>query len=338
MEKNEYQAELFKNRLQKKFKHLSKWAKRENIFAYRLYDKDIPEVPVSADIYYTENDKIPYVVLSLYKRPYEKDYEEEALWLSCIREKIKEVINVTDKNIISKIRKKQKGKAQYQKLDTKQKKLIVKEGSGLFYVNLEDYLDTGLFLDHRSARINIFKTAENKKVLNLFSYTGAFSVHALLGKAQSVTSVDLSNTYLNWAKENFVLNNIYNPEQNELIKSDVIEFLEKSIIEKQKWDIVICDPPTFSNSKSASLFDVNKDWLKLNLLCLQVLKEQGILFFSSNSLRLKFDSDMLIKIYHNMFREGIDIKDVTKQSIPEDFRNKKIHKMWKIYKSGKDKI
>ena len=202
----------------------------------------------------------------------------------------------------------------------------VKEGECFFYVNVEDYLDSGLFLDHRPARSMVFKEAKNKKVLNLFSYTGSFSAHAAKGGAASVDSVDLSNTYLNWAKENLKLNKLFDEETTRLIKSDVIVFLKKAIEEQKKWDLIICDPPTFSNSKSADIFDVNKDWLNLCLLCLKVLAKNGRLYFSTNSQKIKFDEAELI----NSSEQKIRVKDITKASIPEDFRNQKIHKMWMI--------
>ncbi|MGF7107508.1 class I SAM-dependent methyltransferase [Treponema pedis] len=337
MGKDEYQAELFKNRIKKRFKHLSKWAKREGVFAYRLYDKDIPEVPVALDIYFSEAKESGsytqiFLVLFLYKRPYEKLQETEEQWLSLIANAASKELSVPVENIFIKLRQKQSGNAQYEKLKSNNGKIIVREGECLFYVNLEDYLDTGLFLDHRPARLKIFKEAENKTVLNLFSYTGSFSVHALAGGARAVYSVDLSNTYSVWAKENFILNNLYNREKCKIIKSDVIKFLKDSAEKKLKWDLIICDPPTFSNSKSAAEFDVNKDWLNLCLLCLSVLETDGTLYFSSNSLKLKFNFKELNEAYKIKFNSKTDlkIKDLTEQSIPEDFRNKKIHKLWSI--------
>lgn len=338
MEKDRYQAELFKNRLQKRFKHLSKWAKREKIYAYRLYDKDIPEVPISLDIYFVENNsdtKKPYIVLSLYKRPYEKSEDEENNWLALIAQTACEVLSIPNNNFFIKIRQRQRGKNQYEKLNTNAKKLVVKEGECFFYINLEAYLDTGLFLDHRVTRLHVFKEAYDKSVLNLFSYTGAFSVHAFKGGAISVTSVDLSNTYLDWARENFKLNGFSNNRNCEFIKSDVIQFLKNAALHNLKWDLIICDPPTFSNSKGASEFDLNRDWLNLCYLCLLVLQKNGVLYFSSNSLKLKFDSTALSDLYNKHFQQSqinsnLKIIELTERSIPEDFRNKKIHKLWKI--------
>lgn len=329
MQKNQYQAELFKNRLQKRFKHLSKWAKREGVFAYRLYDKDIPEIPLAVDIYFAETEeteKRAFLLIYLYKRPYEKSQEEEREWLLEIEEAASSILLIPKERIFIKLRERQKGKSQYEKAGSSKNLIRVKEGECFFYVNVEDYLDSGLFLDHRPARSMVFKEAKNKKVLNLFSYTGSFSVHAAKGGAASVDSVDLSNTYLNWAKENLKLNKLFDEEKTRLIKSDVFRFLEKSIQEQKKWDLIICDPPTFSNSKSADIFDVNKDWLNLCLLCLKVLAKNGRLYFSTNSQKIKFDKAELI----NSSEQKIRVKDITKASIPEDFRNQKIHKMWMI--------
>lgn len=327
MQKNQYQAELFKNRLQKRFKHLSKWAKREGVFAYRLYDKDIPEIPLAVDIYFAETEKRAFLLIYLYKRPYEKSQEEEEReWLLEIEEAASSSLLIPKERIFIKLREKQKGKSQYEKAGSSKNLIRVKEGECFFYINIEDYLDSGLFLDHRPARSMVFKEAKNKKVLNLFSYTGSFSVHAAKGGAASVDSVDLSNTYLNWAKENLKLNKLFDEEKTRLIKSDVIVFLKKAIEEQKKWDLIICDPPTFSNSKSADIFDVNRDWLKLCLLCLKVLSKNGKLYFSTNSQKIKFDEAELI----NFSEQKIRVKDITKASIPEDFRNQKIHKMWMI--------
>ena len=329
MQKNQYQAELFKNRLQKRFKHLSKWAKREGVFAYRLYDKDIPEIPLAVDIYFAETEeteKRAFLLIYLYKRPYEKSQEEEREWLLEIEEAASSSLLIPKERIFIKLREKQKGKSQYEKAGSSKNLIRVKEGECFFYVNVEDYLDSGLFLDHRPARYMVFKEAKNKKVLNLFSYTGSFSAHAAKGGAASVDSVDLSNTYLNWAKENLKLNKLFDEEKTRLIKSDVIVFLKKAIEEQKKWDLIICDPPTFSNSKSADIFDVNKDWLNLCLLCLKVLAKNGRLYFSTNSQKIKFDEAELI----NSSEQKIRVKDITKASIPEDFRNQKIHKMWMI--------
>ncbi len=340
MPTNQYQAELLRNRINKRYKHLLKWAKRNGIFAFRLYDKDIPEIPLAIDIYFensqdTESNQVPneeaysadkiYLVMFLYKRPYEKSIDEETEWINCISDAISELLNISKNRIFFKMREKQKGSAQYNKLDSARKNITVKEGNCLFSINLSDYLDTGLFLDHRPSRLKIAKEAKNKAVLNLYAYTGAFSIHALDGGARKVESVDLSNTYLNIAKENLKINKL---DESKAIftRSCVIKFLEESQAKKKKWDIIICDPPTFSNSKQADTFDINKDWKKLCALCIKVLDKNGTLYFSSNSLKLKFSPEELIA----ECKQDLKINDISPASIPEDFRNKKIHKMWEI--------
>ncbi len=348
MDTNSYQAELFQNRIKKRYKHLLKWAKRNGIFAFRLYDKDIPEIPLAVDIYFehkeesqknTSNncenkqdlysaDKI-YLVMFLYKRPYEKDQKDEEEWANNIIKALCQVLNIPEERIFFKTREKQKGSKQYKKLASRKSNILVKEGQNLFYINLSDYLDTGLFLDHRPGRLKIFEEAKNQKVLNLYSYTGAFSVHALAGGAKEVHSVDLSNTYLNIAKENIKLNKI-DESKARFTRSCVIKFLEENAHKKTKWDIIICDPPTFSNSKQADTFDINKDWKKLCKLCLKVLNKDGILYFSSNSLKLRFNAEELQAEVPDELKHTLEIEDISLSSIPEDFRNKKIHKMWKI--------
>lgn len=327
-----YQAELFKNRLKKQNRHLKKWARRTGTNAYRLYGKDIPEIPLAADIYFECNEKRErtgraFLNISLYKRPYETDEKAEKAWLYEMAKAASDVLEIPLENIFTKIREKQKGKNQYEKLDTQKCLFKTAEGECLFIINISDYLDTGIFLDHRPLRLQIAKEAEGKKVLNLFCYTGAFSIHALKGGAVSVDSVDLSKTYLAWAKENSELNGFGDTEAA-FYNCDVKEFLTKNA-GKRKWDIIICDPPTFSNSKKTEcFFDVNKDWRELCILCLNVLEYGGVLYFSSNSSKLKFDSKLLNEISGG----GLEIREETENSIPEDFRGKKIHRLWVIKK------
>lgn len=328
-----YQSELFKNRLAKRSRHLKKWAQRNGIYAYRLYDKDIPEIPLAVDVYFPcGENKVQtgeaFINMALYKRPYEAEYEEEMKWLNGMAKAAGEVMKIPDEHIFVKIRERQKGKSQYEKLSMQKRTFTINEGGSIFLVNISDYLDTGIFLDHRPLRLQIAKETSGKKVLNLFCYTGTFSVHAMKGNAYSVDSVDLSKTYLDWAEKNMKLNNI-NPVKTFFHRSDVKEFLKKKNAEKALWDTIICDPPTFSNSKrTAGFFDINKDWKELCILCLGVLNKNGVLYFSSNSAKLKFDGNALEGLYN----EKLKVTDLTNGSIPEDFCNKKIHRLWSISK------
>ena len=326
-EKLEYQKTIFRNRLIKNNKHISKWARRQGIFSYRVYDKDIPEVPLLLDFYQCV-DGTSCLHLGLYKRPYYVSDEEEFQWLSEMSVVSAEVLEVDVSNIFIKVREKKKGICQYQKMNSSSSaRFIVQEGVAKFYVNLSDYIDSGLFLDHRPLRMEVGSCARDKDVLNLFCYTASFSVHAMLGGALSVCSVDASNTAIKWAKENMHLNGIEINESCCFEKKDVFAFLYEAKTRDSRWDIIICDPPTFSNSKNrSSVFDVSRDYLQLCVLCVSLLKEDGVLYFSSNSRTLKFDSSLLT----SSVKEKLFVQDISLRTIPEDFRNKRIHKTWKI--------
>lgn len=334
----EYQSEILCNRISKRYKHLKKWAKRTNVSSFRLYDRDIPEIPLAIDLYegipilngekISEKRFLPqncqtYLVFYLYERPYQKDEKEEQIWLNTISLDIATLLNISSENIILKMRKKQKGTSQYNKneISTEKKKILITEQGQKFIVDLSSYIDTGLFFDHRPLRKIISEKSANKSILNLYCYTGSFSVYAASGNAKSVTSVDLSNTYINWAKENMEANGfIVNDEKYKFEVCDVVSFLKN---DKNRYDIIILDPPTFSNSKKTQEdLDINRDWANLIRLCCKHLNENGVLYFSTNSHRLKFDESLL--------PQGFVSYDITNLSIPEDFRNKKIHRCWEI--------
>lgn len=347
-DKNTYQAALLFNRLTKRYKHLKKWAKRTNVTCFRVYDRDIPEIPLAIDIFEAETD-MPgengelYAQIALYERPYEKDEAEEDRWLSCMAQAVSDALKVPDYNIVTKVRKHQKGDAQYGRLDERSLRFVVREQGQRFIVNLSDYLDTGLFFDHRPLRLQVRNESAKKHVLNLFCYTGAFSVYASSGKASSVDSVDLSATYLKWAEENMKLNGHTDNTRYRFFNSDVLSWLyetKKSLLEAKapsedpasrlnpaahKYDIIVLDPPTFSNSKKTeNTLDINRDWPEFVNLCCTLLNEGGILYFSTNSRRLQFDASKLMA--------GWSAQDISDTTIPEDFRNVKIHRCWKISK------
>lgn len=335
-QKNAYHAQLLANRIAKRQRHLKKWAKRSDVTCYRLYDRDIPEIPLAIDFYQflskNDNEKNPYVRLFLYKRPYEKEEDEEKTWLFAMASALSQTLDVPVDNVIAKTRCRQRGTdAQYEKDENIPVVCGVVKEHGLFFkVNLSSYLDTGLFLDHRPLRNIVRMESRGKDVLNLFCYTGAFSVHAAAGGANRVDSVDLSNTYLSWAKENFFLNNFSGGEFN-FIRSDVKEFL---LTTKKTWDIIVLDPPTFSNSKKTKdLLDINRDWLWLVENCLNLLNKGGVLYFSTNSRKLNFDMEKFSdKIYKGC---NVKIMDISARTIPEDFRNERIHRCWKFFLEAK---
>ncbi len=300
---------IIQNRLKKNYKHRLKWAKRENIEAYRIYEKDIPEFPFLIDVYG------PYVVV-YHKGDDEIDAEKPEHFNYALAA-VKNVLNIPEANLIIKLRLRQKD-GQYEKLDEKNEFISVNEHQAKFLVNLYDYLDTGLFLDHRPMRQIIFKESQGKKVLNLFSYTGSVSVMAALGGATHVTSVDMSHTYQEWARRNFTNNNISLKEHNFIVQS-AMDYLDKA---NTKFDIIFLDPPTFSNSKKlAEDFEIEKDHVSLIKQCLHILTPNGTLYFSNNKRKFKLDP-----IIHTL----ASVTDISSQSIPQDFRDPKIHNCFKI--------
>ena len=381
MEKNEYQAELFTNRLRKRYKELRKWARKNRISCYRLYDRDIPEVPVSLDLYEFLPDEIDspveaarfmsdqnsrlsandttvetgikertYAVLYLYERPYEKDEAEEEAWLDLMAKSAAEVLGIPEEHIVKKSRghKSHKStgslspsKGQYQarhaELVSASVQGTIQEQGQLFRVDLTTYLDTGLFFDHRSLRSTVRDTCSKKRVLNLFCYTSSFSVYAAQGNASFVESVDLSNTYLDWSKDNMKLNGFSDKNRYIYTKADCMRFLQEKAVaakagnlkEDELYDLIILDPPTFSNSKSTTdVLDINRDWPQLVKDCLNILSPQGTLYFSTNSERLKFDIQKIPS--KTAAGKEFTCKDITAQTIPLDFEGKKPHKVWEF--------
>lgn len=364
--KIDYQAELFENRLSKKYKLLKKWARKQRISAYRLYDRDIPEIPLAVDLYeflpehisekvetalwlketsalISANDaktiedtkNRTYIHLYVYEKSNETDEKEEDLWLQTMAKSAAKALQVPQPNIITKVRKRQSGNSQYEKIETSKKiEGLIQEYGQIFKINLSEYLDTGLFLDHRPLRAIVRSSASGKSVLNLFSYTGSFSVYAAEGKALRVESVDLSNTYLSWAKENMELNGFSDKKKFFYTRQDVNGFLNQKNAEVEntegsnRFDLIVLDPPTFSNSKSTqNVLDINRDWAELCSKCLKLLRKDGILYFSSNSRRLSFNEEDLREKNQDL---SFTIEDITEQSVPEDFKGKKIHRCWKI--------
>jgi 23S rRNA (cytosine1962-C5)-methyltransferase len=298
------------NRIEKNYKHRAKWARKEGLDAFRIYEKDIPEFPFIVDIY-----KDHAVIFE--KRDSEIDAEKFDHF-NFIISAVKNVLKIPEEKIIIKSRIKQKGTVQYERLEERNEFISVKEYQAEFLVNLHDYLDTGLFLDHRPMRQIIFKESVGKKVLNLFSYTGSVSVMAALGGAKHVTSVDLSSTYQEWARNNFTHNKISLKEHNFIVQS-ALDYLEKTV---SKFDLIFLDPPTFSNSKKMEEdFEVEKDQVSLIKNCLKLLSTGGVLYFSNNKRKFKLDPTI---------ETLADVIDITSKTIPLDYRDQKIHHCFKI--------
>ena len=305
----------FANRLGKNIKHLMKWARRNDIEAWRLYDKDIPQFPFALDIY---GDQIQ---LQEYDTGWLMQSEEYEEWLAGVKEAVGFVTGFAPEQIHLKRRERQRGKEQYEKTGTQGEDFVVHENGRKFWVNLDKYLDTGLFLDHRNTRKRVGEMAAGKRFLNLFSYTGSFTVYAATGGAVSSETVDLSNTYLDWARRNFELNGV-DAAQHQIVRADVFQYLQTGIEQGKQFDLIVMDPPSFSNSKKMlDILDIQRDQAKLVDGAMKLLAKDGLLFFSNNLRSFELDPALA---------ERYQIKDVSKQSVPEDFRNKKIHQCWEI--------
>lgn len=320
-EKDLQQAQFFRNRLAKNERNLRRWARREGVEALRLYDKDIPEIPLALDRYGDE------LLMALYERPYEKDEELEEAWLRLMAESAAEALGLEAGAVHHKRRRRQRGDQQYQKLETRGQEKLIHEAGLAFLVNLDDYLDTGLFLDHRITRQMVRSEALGKRVLNLFSYTGSFSVYAAAGGASEVTSVDLSKTYLDWAGRNLEANG-FSHRDHPLVHADVLAFLAEAKARKSQWDLIVADPPTFSNSKRTEEdFDVNEAWPSLLEACIAVLSPRGSLYFSSNSRKLRWDAERAAGLQG---MKGRSWQDISEKTIPPDFRDHRIHRCWHL--------
>ena len=305
----------FINRLGKNIKHQLKWAKRHGLEAWRIYDKDIPQFPFAVDVYGE------HIHLQEYDTGWLMHPEEYRQWLADVCEAVQFVTGFPTQNIHLKQRARQKGTAQYEKTGTSGEDFIVCEHGRRFWVNLDKYLDTGLFLDHRNTRKKVGDTAAGKRFLNLFSYTGSFTVYAATGGAISSETVDLSNTYLDWAKRNFELNGM-DLAAHRIVRADVFQYLDEATQQSKQFDLIVLDPPSFSNSKKMlDILDIQRDQAKLVDGAMRLLAPQGTLYFSNNLRSFMLDG---------VLAERYRIKDISRFSVPEDFRNRKIHQCWEI--------
>lgn len=308
----------FVNRLNKNRKKIEKWAKQQGIDCFRIYDADLPEYNVAVDRY------ADYVVIQEYAPPKTIDPQKA-------RQRLFDIINATlaalelpASHLVLKTRERQKGRQQYEKLAQKGEFILVKEYDARLWVNLTDYLDTGLFLDHRAARKMIGEMSQGKDFLNLFAYTGSATVHAGLGGARSTTTVDMSKTYLNWAEKNLSKNGLFG-QKHRLIQADCLKYIQDC---QEAFDLIFIDPPTFSNSKRMEdTFDVQRDHIELLADLKLLLRPGGTIIFSNNKRNFKMDWDALAE-------EGLTAKDITAKTLSLDFeRNQKIHNCWLIQRN-----
>ncbi|MCC8420537.1 bifunctional 23S rRNA (guanine(2069)-N(7))-methyltransferase RlmK/23S rRNA (guanine(2445)-N(2))-methyltransferase RlmL [Photorhabdus thracensis] len=315
-------AEDYANRLRKNEKKFTKWAKQQGIDCYRLYDADLPEYNVAVDRY---ADK---VVIQEYAPPKSVDANKARQRLFDVISATMQVLGLSSNQLVLKTRQRQKGKSQYEKIAEKQEFFLVNEYGAKFWVNLADYLDTGLFLDHRIARKMLGEMSEGKDFLNLFAYTGSATVHTGLGGARSTTTVDMSRTYLEWAERNLQANGLTG-RQHRLIQADCLAWLAQT---HEQFDLIFIDPPTFSNSKRMEdTFDVQRDHIMLMKQLKRLLRRGGTLMFSNNKRGFKMDFSELEKI-------GLVVEEITSKTQSQDFaRNRQIHNCWLLRHAGEEK-
>lgn len=306
----------FKNRIRKNYRHVRKWAKRTQTNCFRIYDRDIKEYPLAID-FYADKFCVHYFSFDPENDEPEPDFASE------VNEALHSIFNASPDCIYWRTRIRRKRTQQYEKTGEEKEFFTAYEYGVQFKINFLDYLDTGLFLDHRETRRLVASLAKGKSLLNLFAYTCSFSVHAALAGARSTKSVDLSNTYTAWGRENFLLNGL--PlDQNEIIRADCLKFLEQEIQTGATYDLIVIDPPTISRSKKMDqLFDIQVDYVDLLLMAVELLAPGGRLFFSTNSRKFRFDPSHF---------SSVSIREITDKTIPLDFHNQKIHRCWKFEK------
>ena len=315
-----------RNRLAKNARHLQRWAGRNDVSCYRLYDADLPEFSFALDRYQSEiAPEVEWYHLQEYKAPATIDADKAEYRISLATEVVRELFSIPDGRLFCKTRSRQRGSSQYQKQDSKNEFYLVREGAASLLINLSDYLDSGLFLDHRITRQMVYRQSAGKAVLNLFCYTGAVGVQAGLGGASSVDNVDLSAAYLKWARENHVLNGLDDETRYQFLRADIVEILNKPerFALQQDYDLIFFDPPSFSNSsKMQQTLDIQRDHEKLISLAMKLLARDGLLLFSTNRRGFKLADTI---------QQTCNVVDITRSTIAEDFkRNPKIHRCWEI--------
>lgn len=310
--------QAFANRLRKNAKHWSKWARRQHVECYRVYDRDIPEFPLAIDIYGARAH------LQEFDTGWQISDEEHAAWVHSVKDAVSEVLQLPLEAVTFKLRARQKGLAQYEKTGSRGDNFIVTEDGHRFIVNLEQYLDTGLFLDHRNTRRMVQEKAAGKRFLNLFAYTGSFTVYAAAGGAWESVTVDLSNTYQDWARRNFELNGM-DLDKHHLVRADVLVWLDQAVASGEQFNLIVMDPPSFSNSKKMlGVLDVQRDHPHLINQCLALLAPGGELFFSTNLRSFELEAEELTPC--------ASIQEISTLTVPDDYRNKKIHRCWLLKK------
>ncbi len=308
------------NCLRNNYRRLKKWAKKNSINCFRVYDREIRQFPLAIDFYAGR------YCIHYYASVKDGD-EPPPEMIQQTLQALKIVFNVQpdSSSIFWRIRAKKKETRQYEKVADSKQFFNIQEYGCEIRVNLVDNLDTGIFLDHRETRQYVAKLAQGKSLLNLFAYTCSFSVHAAKCGALFTKSVDMSNTYLDWGKNNFLQNSL-SLENNLLVREDCLKFLDIEIVSRKRYDVIVIDPPTISRSKKMDqLFDIQEDYISFLKKSLQLLNNNGVIIFSTNSRKFKFD--------FSLFTE-CEINEITHLTLPNDFHDKKIHRCWQIKKKN----
>ncbi len=312
---------MLANRLSKRLRHLRGWAEAEGITCFRLYEKDIPEYPLIVDWY--DGDTVAWLL----PRTRDDTPEKRAQFGERARTEILQGLAIAPERLWVKDRSGQRGddsSTQYERVAERGVTRVVAEQGLRFEVNLSDYLDTGLFLDHRVARGLVRRYAQGRRFLNLFAYTGSFTVYARAGGAAASTTVDMSNTYQEWTRRNFALNGLRETPEHRLVAADCLAWLDAGPAAGESYDLIVCDPPTFSNSKrmGGRTFAIDRDWPALLEGVAKFLAPGGYCYFSTNSRGLKWDAAMV--------PAGLTALDLGDRTVPPDFRNRKIHRCWRL--------
>ncbi len=314
------QARAFGDRLAKRARHLRRWPTHQGITCYRLYDRDIPKIPLIVDRYADQ------LHLSEYDRWHGHTPAEHADWLDLMARAAAEALGLDPTAVFVKYRARQRGRDQHQRQSDEGRVIEVAEGGLRFLINMSDYIDTGLFLDHRITRSLVRAEARDKRFLNLFGYTGTFSVYAAAGGARTTTTVDLSSSYLDWAERNMALNG-FAGAGHRYVREDAFTFLVRHP-GRREYDLAVVDPPTFSNSKRMEdYWDIQRDHVRLLNLVLALMSPGGVVFFSTNFRRFKLDAPAIA---------AGTIREISAQTVPPDFRNRRIHRTWRIVNAGQD--
>jgi 23S rRNA (guanine2445-N2)-methyltransferase / 23S rRNA (guanine2069-N7)-methyltransferase len=315
-------AEMLVNRLRKNRRTLASWVRREGVSCYRLYDADLPEYAVAIDLYQPVERQDVWAHVQEYAPPGSVDPARAAARLDDVLAVAPATLGIAPERVVLKVRRRQKGLAQYERQAARGEFFPVEEAGLRFLVNLTDYLDTGLFLDHRPTRALIRSLAQGRRFLNLFAYTAAASVHAAAGGAASTTSVDLSAVYLDWARRNLAANGFSAGSRHRLLRADCLRWLAEATV--GAYDLVFLDPPTFSTSKRMGdrVLDVQRDHVTLIRGAVRLLARGGTLIFSTNFRRFRLDREAL---------GDLAVTDLTAATIPPDFaRSPRIHACWRI--------